>query len=114
MCIRDSPIIDFMPEQKNIDKMGGTMRLGQYACALTPGTKVYAAYGEDLVHERHRHRYEFNNEYLSLIHISPGHLQGRARSSQVCGFFLPFAPALRQPPLASPEGTGHALSLIHI
>lgn len=55
------PIIDIMHDQKNIENMGGTMRLGKYACKLTEGSKSHEAYGEDLVYERHRHRYEVNN-----------------------------------------------------
>jgi CTP synthase len=55
------PIIDIMPDQKDIENMGGTMRLGKYACKLTEGTKAFAAYGSELVDERHRHRYEVNN-----------------------------------------------------
>ena len=57
----DFPIIDIMPDQKNIENMGGTMRLGKYACKLVEGSKAHAAYGADLVDERHRHRYEVNN-----------------------------------------------------
>ncbi len=58
------PIIDLLPEQKNISDMGGTLRLGVYPCKLTDNTKTKAAYnGEDIVYERHRHRYEFNNDY---------------------------------------------------
>ena len=53
-----------MAEQKSITNMGGTMRLGEYPCALQAGSKAHAAYGEaDLVDERHRHRYEFNSTY---------------------------------------------------
>ena len=55
------PIIDIMPDQKNIENMGGTMRLGKYACKLTHGSNAHVAYGDDLVYERHRHRYEVNN-----------------------------------------------------
>ncbi|HKK46924.1 MAG TPA: CTP synthase, partial [Balneolaceae bacterium] len=55
------PIIDLMPDQKNIEDKGGTMRLGLYDCKLKSGTKAYAAYGKELVQERHRHRYEVNN-----------------------------------------------------
>ena len=62
-----NPVIDFMPEQKNIEKMGGTMRLGKYACHVEEGTKAYEAYGEADISERHRHRYEFNNEYREAI-----------------------------------------------
>ena len=61
------PVIDLLPEQKNIDNMGGTMRLGAYPCKLIKGTKAYAAYGQDLIEERHRHRYEFNNVYREQI-----------------------------------------------
>lgn len=55
------PIIDIMPDQKDIENMGGTMRLGKYACKLTEGTKAFDAYDNELVYERHRHRYEVNN-----------------------------------------------------
>ncbi len=58
------PIIDLMEDQKNIDQMGGTMRLGSYECELTKGSLAYAAYGKKTIQERHRHRYEFNNDYL--------------------------------------------------
>ncbi len=58
------PVIDIMEEQKTISNMGGTMRLGAYPCKLVPGTKAYDIYGTELISERHRHRYEFNNAYL--------------------------------------------------
>ena len=62
-----TPIIDLMPEQRDIADMGGTMRLGSYPCQLRPGTRAAAAYLSqgygDLIHERHRHRFEFNNAY---------------------------------------------------
>jgi len=57
------PVIDLMPDQKDVDEKGGTMRLGLYACRLSKGTKALDAYGEEVIYERHRHRYEFNNEY---------------------------------------------------
>ncbi|KNF09767.1 CTP synthase [Gottschalkia purinilytica] len=57
------PVIDLMPEQKDVVDIGGTMRLGLYPCKLLEGSKAYEAYGEKLVYERHRHRYEFNNEF---------------------------------------------------
>jgi len=56
------PVIDRMPDQRGVD-MGGTMRLGRYPCQLVPGTKAALAYGEPLVYERHRHRWEVNNAY---------------------------------------------------
>lgn len=58
-------VIDLMEEQKSISNMGGTMRLGAYDCVLAPGSKVALAYGAELVSERHRHRFEFNDEYRS-------------------------------------------------
>jgi CTP synthase len=59
------PVIDMMETQKNLTNMGGTMRLGAYECKLTKGSKIFEAYGEEFIKERHRHRYEFNSEYLS-------------------------------------------------
>ena len=58
-------VIDIMESQKNISQMGGTMRLGAYDCDLIPGSRVSGIYGHQAVSERHRHRYEFNNHYLS-------------------------------------------------
>jgi CTP synthase len=57
------PVIDLMPDQRDIADLGGTMRLGSYPCHLIPGSVAARAYQTDLVHERHRHRFEFNNEY---------------------------------------------------
>ncbi|MFI3301836.1 MAG: CTP synthase [Rikenellaceae bacterium] len=57
------PVIDIMEEQKGVTAKGGTMRLGGYPCALTPGSKVAEAYGSTSIVERHRHRYEFNSNY---------------------------------------------------
>ncbi len=58
------PVINMMEEQKKIKMMGGTMRLGAYPCEITPGTLAHRIYGETHISERHRHRYEFNNDYL--------------------------------------------------
>ena len=58
------PVIDLMAEQKKITTKGGTMRLGSYACKIKKGSRVQQVYGDTLIHERHRHRYEFNNRYL--------------------------------------------------
>jgi CTP synthase len=60
------PVIDLMPEQQSITDMGGTMRLGLYPCHLVPGTKAASAYGDPVVQERHRHRFEFNNAYREI------------------------------------------------
>ena len=59
------PVIDLMEEQKNITGMGGTMRLGAYPCQLRQGSKALGIYGKPDIQERHRHRYEFNNNYLA-------------------------------------------------
>jgi CTP synthase len=61
------PVISLLSEQQGIQDKGGTMRLGGYPCRLVPGTKAYAAYGQDEVVERHRHRYEFNNAYRQSL-----------------------------------------------
>lgn len=61
------PVIDLMPEQKDIDGLGGTMRLGAYPCKVEKDSLAYAAYNEELIYERHRHRYEFNNEYRDVL-----------------------------------------------
>lgn len=58
------PVINMMAEQKNIINKGGTMRLGAYPCDIKKGTKAFSAYGKQHITERHRHRYEFNNEFL--------------------------------------------------
>ena len=64
------PVIDLMPEQKKITAKGGTMRLGSYKCKIAPDSRAFEAYGTELIEERHRHRYEFNNEYLDDIRKS--------------------------------------------
>ncbi|MBB5355463.1 MULTISPECIES: CTP synthase [Anoxybacillus] len=61
------PIIDLLPEQKDIEDLGGTLRLGLYPCKLVEGTKAYEAYQDEVIYERHRHRYEFNNEYRTMM-----------------------------------------------
>lgn len=61
------PVIDLMPEQKSVDQLGGTMRLGQYPCVLNEKSKAFKVYQESLIHERHRHRYEVNNDYRDAL-----------------------------------------------
>ncbi len=70
------PVIDLLPEQKDIEDLGGTMRLGLYPCKLAHGSLAEACYGEELVYERHRHRYEFNNEYRELIEAAGLRISG--------------------------------------
>ncbi|MGG7165205.1 CTP synthase [Clostridium ihumii] len=62
-----NPVIDLMSEQKNVEELGGTLRLGSYPCKLKVGTKSNKAYKSELVNERHRHRYEFNNIYREKL-----------------------------------------------
>ena len=57
------PVIDLLPEQKEVEDKGGTMRLGIYPCKMAEGTLSFNAYADEVIYERHRHRYEFNNEY---------------------------------------------------
>ena len=61
------PVISLMEEQKGIENLGGTMRLGSYPCRIKPGTKTHEAYQEDFIDERHRHRFEFNNAYANRL-----------------------------------------------
>ncbi|MCX7714229.1 MAG: CTP synthase [Clostridia bacterium] len=61
------PVIDLMPEQRDVEDLGGTMRLGLYPCKLSRDAKVFKIYNEDLIYERHRHRYEFNNAYRKAV-----------------------------------------------
>jgi CTP synthase len=77
------PVIDFIPEQRNLELLGGTMRLGAYDCRLEPNTLAARAYGELDITERHRHRYEFNNRYKRLFEehglvFSGHHVSGRS------------------------------------
>ena len=72
------PVIDLMPEQKDVDKMGGTMRLGAFPCVIAEGTNSYAAYGTAEISERHRHRYEFNNAYRDKLTTSGLTLAGQS------------------------------------
>lgn len=63
----ENPVIDLMPEQEDVEEKGGTMRLGAYPCKVVGGTKAAEAYGENLIYERHRHRYEVNNAYRDQL-----------------------------------------------
>lgn len=61
------PVIDLMPDQRDVDEKGGTMRLGLYPCKLTEDTNSMDAYKDEVIYERHRHRYEFNNEFRKQL-----------------------------------------------
>ncbi|MBD2179881.1 CTP synthase [Planktothrix sp. FACHB-1355] len=62
-----NPVINLLPEQQDVVDLGGTMRLGLYACRLAPNTLAYRLYQQEVIYERHRHRYEFNNAYRNLF-----------------------------------------------
>lgn len=64
------PVIDLMPDQRDVEAKGGTMRLGVWPCRLIPGTRVAAAYESTIIYERHRHRFELNNEFRELLEHS--------------------------------------------
>jgi len=61
------PVIDLLPEQEGVENKGGTMRLGNYPCQLVPGSRAASAYRQSLVYERHRHRFEFNNQFRAQL-----------------------------------------------
>jgi CTP synthase len=82
------PVIDFMPDQRNLEIYGGTMRLGTYACTLQEGSQAARAYGTLEISERHRHRYEFNNRYRPIfeeygMRFSGHHTIGETRLVEV-------------------------------
>ncbi|MBA2394572.1 MAG: CTP synthase [Ktedonobacteraceae bacterium] len=78
-----NPVIDLMLTQRQIADKGGTMRLGNWVCCLTPGTKAYQAYGEPIVFERHRHRYEFNNEFRKRMESHGLIVSGRSADNSL-------------------------------
>ena len=61
------PVIDLLPDQRDKKTKGGTMRLGNYPCQLVDGSRAASAYGQELIQERHRHRYEFNNKFRAQL-----------------------------------------------
>ena len=74
----EHPVIDFMSDQRTMQEKGGTMRLGLYPARLTPGSKAAAVYGTELVYERHRHRFEVNNQYRALLEAAGMTLSGQS------------------------------------
>jgi len=70
------PVIDFLPDQRTLTQKGGTMRLGSYPCKIKSGTHLAQAYGEDVVTERHRHRYEFNNQFREALEAQGMQISG--------------------------------------
>jgi len=78
------PVISMLTEQKKIQNMGGTMRLGAYPCEIKKGTLAFDAYGHSLIHERHRHRYEFNNEYKQAFEEKGMVFSGKLQHGELC------------------------------
>ena len=74
--ITENPVIDIMSDQIDIEDMGGTMRLGAYPCAIKKDSKLFEIYGKELIHERHRHRFEFNNKYRDMYLANGMNLSG--------------------------------------
>ncbi len=72
------PVIDFMPDQRDMEEKGGTMRLGLYPARLTPGSKAATAYGTEVIYERHRHRFEVNNQYRERLETAGMVLSGQS------------------------------------
>ena len=78
------PVISMLSEQKKIENLGGTMRLGAYPCEIKKGTLAFAAYGKTKISERHRHRYEFNNEYKQLFEAKGMVFSGKLEHGELC------------------------------
>ncbi|MEW6225593.1 MAG: CTP synthase [Chloroflexota bacterium] len=78
-----NPVIDFMPDQRDLEDKGGTMRLGLYPAKLLPGSKARAVYGTEVVYERHRHRFEVNNRYRAALEAAGMLLSGISPDSRL-------------------------------
>lgn len=77
------PVIDLMHAQRSVADKGGTMRLGNWVCCLTPDTRAYQAYNEAIVFERHRHRYEFNNDFRKRMEMHGLRVSGRSADNNL-------------------------------
>ncbi len=77
-------VVDLMPEQCGVKDMGGTMRLGAYPCVLEANSKAYALYGQQQIMERHRHRYEVNNDYVPLYEQAGLRFSGKSPNGEIC------------------------------
>ena len=78
------PVISLLSEQRHITDMGGTMRLGKYECNLKHNTKAHKAYGKDVINERHRHRFEFNNKYQQAMEQAGFEIAGVLENGALC------------------------------
>ena len=77
------PVIALMPDQNDVEDIGGTLRLGSYPCVLDKASKAYELYGEETIHERHRHRYEVNNDYRAALTEHGMHLSGLSPDGRI-------------------------------
>ncbi|MDE7016575.1 MAG: CTP synthase [Lachnospiraceae bacterium] len=77
------PVIALMPDQNDVEDIGGTLRLGSYPCVLDKSSKAYELYGEETIHERHRHRYEVNNDYRAVLTENGMKLSGLSPDSRI-------------------------------
>lgn len=80
----EHPVISLLSEQREIQDLGGTMRLGSYQCELIPETHAYKAYGKKVITERHRHRYEFNNKFLPELEKAGFIISGILQGGNLC------------------------------
>lgn len=80
----ENPIISLLSEQRDVKDLGGTMRLGSYQCQIKPNTHAHKAYGKDLITERHRHRYEFNNKFLDELEKAGFIVSGTLDGGNLC------------------------------
>jgi CTP synthase len=78
-----NPVINLLPEQQDVVDLGGTMRLGLYPCRLAPDTLASRLYGQEVIYERHRHRYEFNNAYRNLFLETGYRISGTSPDSRL-------------------------------
>ena len=74
----NAPVIDYMPDQRDLEEKGGTMRLGLYPARLTPGSRAAQVYGAEIIYERHRHRFEVNNQYREALERAGMILSGQS------------------------------------
>lgn len=77
------PMINLMPDQDGVEDIGGTLRLGAYPCALDVSSKAYELYGREIIQERHRHRYEVNNEYREVMEEAGLHMCGLSPDKRI-------------------------------
>ena len=77
------PVIHLMPEQNSIQDIGGTLRLGSYPCILNKNSRAYALYGKETIYERHRHRYEVNNDFRNLLSEHGMRLSGMSPDGRI-------------------------------